>query len=596
MNIKLFLDQLSFKNKIFLSFLVIVLILTGVSLLFVTSIRHVDNLNKDINQQDIPQLLLVHELQREAFSKRYILEGIMTYGFDSVTDFFYYNNSIETGNQPVSDELHSIRASLMEIDFIYLNKVQGLLRFDNFAMAEMVIEEELLPKMIKIEEDLFKLEQTISYSIANEANKISTVLHQSLFILFVTTTIAVTIAISLSLKISSEITKPIDQLINKVVLIAKGNYGLKVGKIEQFEFENLTTSINYMSDSLKHSFTRLSQEKLVREQILSSLPVGIISVDEEKNEIDINHTAAQLLGIPKERLKKELTSENKLSHNEFWEWYYSKELFETRKTKLTNEKQPITVLVSQSALYNNNNKIIGRLFHFIDISMIEKLQETVHRTEKLAIVGELAAGAAHEIRNPLAVIQGFLTIMNGSVPHQDQEKYQLPLLLKELERINLIIEDMLMLSKPGSPRKKSYVFVEVLNDIMPIIKTSCPPDIDIEIKMDPFVSNIDFDQMKQVFYNLIRNSIQAIGSNGVISIYSKLEGNQAAIYIRDTGCGIPEDIQHQVFEPFISNKDDGTGLGLTIIQRIIENHQGTIQLLSTSEEGTTFKILLPIEK
>ncbi|WP_026672050.1 ATP-binding protein [Alkalihalobacterium bogoriense] len=590
---------LSFRNKILFSFLLLVCLLSGVSLLFVHTIDNVGGLSDGIEQEAIPEFVWIKELQEEAFIRRYALEQFLLREERDLLEYYFHNEittALEQTDLPSS--LKEIDTAFAELNFIYLNKVEGLLKYNNIPVAKQVIEDELLPRLLIIEQELNTLENDTIYSITTNSNNISMMIKQSLIFLLVSTCIAIILSIILAYRISQDLTKPMEKLLDQVESISKGQYGLEVDVVEQYDLHKLTTSINKMSISLEESFTTLIKEKLVREQILSSLPIGIISVEGNEEDIQINDMATVVIERQKEEIKRLIKSKGAFPDNlEFWNWFFSKEYFQTRKTTFTTRHAKKKLLVSQTALINETENVIGRIFHFIDISEIDKLEERIHRSEKLALLGEVAAGAAHEIRNPLAVIHGFINMMNDSISNENRTKYHLPLLLKELERINQIVGNLLLLVKPGKPNFRPFELKEVLDDILPIIKGTCPSGITIDLKIDSYKIFIDYDQMKQVFYNLIRNSIQAIGLHGQISIYSeKAPHNMIYIYIKDSGPGIDPEIHEQIFEPFISSKEDGTGLGLTIIQRIITNHYGKIDLIESTNNGTTFRLTLPLHE
>jgi two-component system sensor histidine kinase AtoS len=590
--------EMSFRNKILISTLLIVFLLSGLSLLLSQYIADVSFISHELVEQSVPEFLWLSFWEKEIHLKQSVLEHFIE---RKSFDLLYEINNIEVedhflqGLKEVPPSLKDLQREIERIDFIYENKVNGLLKYNNLESAQKVIEEDILPDLIKVEK---KLDQTYNesyFSLKQQSSRISQTIQHALWAVFFVSSLAILLSVFLSYRISLGLTKPIDQLITKVGRISKGQYGLRIAPLQQVELQRLTTSINYMSTSLKESFDTLYKEKLFREKILAYIPIGIITVNHEKNECQVNDKAKELIGLDEEELHQVMSANITCPTNqEFWSWYHSNEFFETRKTVLKTEHKSYQTLVSQSPLKDQNEMIIGRIFFFIDISEIDALEKRIHRSEKLALVGELAAGSAHEIRNPLAVIHGFVQLINSSVTEEERRNYHLPLLLQELDRINKIVEDMLLLAKPGAPQLRYCIFKEeVLDKIIPLILASCPADVKIRVEVEPFMLDIDPEQMKQVFHNLLRNSIEALGEEGEICVYSKLDANNVHIFIKDTGQGIPEDIRHKVFEPFISSKETGTGLGLTIIQRIIENHEGEIELLSTNEYGTTFKIMLP---
>ncbi|MDL4842708.1 ATP-binding protein [Aquibacillus rhizosphaerae] len=345
-------------------------------------------------------------------------------------------------------------------------------------------------------------------------------------------------------------------------------------------------------------FEKVSNDKKNREQMMDSLPIGIITLEEEAFDIRINSFAVKLLNIEPDEIKKILVSENKvqIKNKEFWNIFQTKQIVENVRVVYKTEKKTYRLLVSQSELTNHSFVTIGRIYHFIDMTDLEELQKRIYQSEKLALLGELSAGAAHEIRNPLTVIQGFLTLMTESFSKSEQNKFHIPFMLSEFERIDSIVEEMLMLAKPGEPKLMEAYIKDIIEEIVPHYTNSTAQEIEFNINLDDTRLLLDEKQMKQVMYNLIRNSCDAIGSKGKISIYSKINEDTYQLFIEDTGSGIPLELQESIYSPFLTNKDSGTGLGLTIVQKMIENQNGDIKLYSTSENGTTFLITLPLPK
>ncbi|MDX5474190.1 MAG: sensor histidine kinase [Bacillaceae bacterium] len=356
-----------------------------------------------------------------------------------------------------------------------------------------------------------------------------------------------------------------------------------------------TLTIIFISISFNNYFQLYEQtkkDKIYREQILNSLPVGIITADNLSNDYSMNTTAKKLLKIDPSKM---IYWKKKRGENEvFWDILFSKKICKNQKVAFQTVVDNHLLLVSQTELLDQHDSPIGTIFHFIDITESEELQNRIHHSEKLALLGELAAGAAHEIRNPLTVISGFLTLMKQSFTTEASSKFQVPLLLKEFERINTIVEEMLMIAKPGAPMLKEVTVKEILNEIPNLFENS--PGVTLNVDLDDTPLLLDAKQMKQVFYNLLRNSKDAMNGNGSISIYSERKEKSYQLFVEDTGSGIDKGMLKSLFDPFSTSKETGTGLGLTIVQRIIENHNGKIEVHSSSSKGTTFLITLPLAK
>ncbi|WP_308634080.1 ATP-binding protein [Paenibacillus silvisoli] len=231
-----------------------------------------------------------------------------------------------------------------------------------------------------------------------------------------------------------------------------------------------------------------------------------------------------------------------------------------------------------------------------DISERKKAEEILLQSEKLSIIGELAAGVAHEIRNPLTTIKGFLQIYNKenqAVKHGD-------LLLDELERIETITSELLSMAKPQAVQLTRTDVQELIAYTVEFLTPQTNMN-NIEFKCSfeeetAFPVICEKNQLKQVFLNILKNAIEAMPKGGVIFIRLRKEAEgQCLITVQDQGCGIPDELIHRLGQPFYSLKEKGTGLGLMICHKIIKQHHGTITYASKVNEGTLIEIRLPLE-
>jgi PAS domain S-box-containing protein len=229
-----------------------------------------------------------------------------------------------------------------------------------------------------------------------------------------------------------------------------------------------------------------------------------------------------------------------------------------------------------------------------DISERKKAEEFLLQSEKLSIVGELAAGVAHEIRNPLTTIKGFVQLYkkeNSSIEFND-------LLLSELERIEAITSEMLSLGKPQAIQLKRTDLRELIENTLDLLQPQAHMN-DIQFKLDfedaEYYITCEKNQLKQVFLNILKNAMEAMNEGGEIHInLQKSPDNACIISIQDQGCGIPEALLPRLGEPFYSLKEKGTGLGLMICHKIIKQHQGDIVYRSEVNKGTLVEIKLPL--
>jgi signal transduction histidine kinase len=231
---------------------------------------------------------------------------------------------------------------------------------------------------------------------------------------------------------------------------------------------------------------------------------------------------------------------------------------------------------------------------------IERLHRTqMSRAEHLATLGELATGLAHEIRNPLAGIAGVIEIIGRDLPTTSPARSVVKDVRQEVARINHIVSDLLQTARPHPPRvRKSDLNITVEHAVMLGRQQALAKSIDISLHKDPSLPPVehDSDQIHQVLLNLLLNALQAIDLNGKITVTVRPQGPMAVVEVADNGRGIPPEHLPNIFRPFYTTKGEGTGLGLSLARRIVEDHQGRIDVTSAVGQGTTFAVVLPLQR
>jgi len=243
--------------------------------------------------------------------------------------------------------------------------------------------------------------------------------------------------------------------------------------------------------------------------------------------------------------------------------------------------------------------IDGECRHFFnitrDITERKQTEDLLMRTEKLSVIGELAASIAHEIRNPLTSLKGFIQFLQ---PDISGNTVFTDVMLSELERINFIVSELLVLAKPQDLHVKPILLHSMLENVVMFLESEANlKSIKIlkEFKVTSVAINCEENQLKQVFINIMKNSLDATSENGEISIQTKLLNDyEVLIRISDNGCGISKELLARLGEPFYTTKEKGTGLGLLVSNKIIKDHQGTINIKSEINKGTIVDITLPI--
>jgi two-component system sensor histidine kinase PilS (NtrC family) len=261
---------------------------------------------------------------------------------------------------------------------------------------------------------------------------------------------------------------------------------------------------------------------------------------------------------------------------------------------------------SQSVLRDPDGSEFGLILIFQDLTELRQMQEQVRRMDRLAVAGELAAGIAHEIKNPLASLSGSIQILRDEVEFGPVQQRLMDITLREAERLNALVNEFLLFSRPERAVDQSVDVSKVINDTLEMLKNSPelsrPIRIHKNLREDLWV-HIDSQRLQQVIWNLVLNAVQEMRNSGRLSISTRIldekgAGNAqeslAEISISDTGTGIPPENHGKVFDPFFTTKDNGTGLGLTIVHRIVENYGGKIFLNSDGRSGTTFTLQFPL--
>ncbi|WP_159887508.1 PAS domain-containing sensor histidine kinase [Paenibacillus puerhi] len=239
------------------------------------------------------------------------------------------------------------------------------------------------------------------------------------------------------------------------------------------------------------------------------------------------------------------------------------------------------------------NMQLGAVLTFIDITERKRTEELMLTSEKLSVAGQLAAGIAHEIRNPLTAIKGFLQLMNSGVA----KKSYMDVIFSEMDRIELIINELLILAKPQPSKREEKPISPLLNHVITLLESQANiHNIQLVKEYEepgPLIL-CDENQLKQVFINMIKNSIESMTDGGSITIRIKTQKPSGfSVEIEDQGCGIPRDRLSRIGEPFYSTKEKGTGLGLMVSKKIVEDHGGSLDISSEVHVGTRIEVSFP---
>lgn len=340
------------------------------------------------------------------------------------------------------------------------------------------------------------------------------------------------------------------------------------------------------------------------QNVVANMGSGFIALDLDGRIVSANPAAELILGMrATDFLKKTLREvfpalehQNVLPENEQpkkAEWLH----------QTGGEKK---ILAATSSLFRNSEgEVLGVIIIFHDITHFKKMEDAIAKSERLAAVGRMAAGLAHEIRNPLGSISGSIQIMRAALEHELKPPHDrlMAIILRETDRLNGIITRFLSYAQPNTRKMPNVHLASLIADAVTLFKndhrysgTVCvATDVDDRIRLA-----CDPESLKQVFWNLMLNAAQAMPEGGDIAIgVTVTEGRGGAageciITVADNGQGMDETAVSRIFEPFYTTKEGGTGLGLSTVQKIIEDHSGAISVHSKKGEGSAFSIRLPI--
>jgi two-component system sensor histidine kinase PilS (NtrC family) len=267
---------------------------------------------------------------------------------------------------------------------------------------------------------------------------------------------------------------------------------------------------------------------------------------------------------------------------------------------ITPEGFVVRVGYSISPLFSEAGETTGLIITFQDLTEIRTMEESVRRKDRLAAVGRVAAGLAHEIRNPLGAMRGAIQVMESQTQPGTAQASLMEIILRESDRLNKIITNFLTYARPRDSNFSEIDVREAIGDTVMLLKHS--PDVKEAHKLEtilprnPVLLAADPTQLKQIFWNLARNALSAMPDGGTLKVETeKIAFNRVRIVFSDSGVGMSPAQVERLFEPFSDSTTGGTGLGLSIVYQIIRDHNGTINVRSRENEGTTITIELPTE-
>lgn len=371
-----------------------------------------------------------------------------------------------------------------------------------------------------------------------------------------------------------------------------------------YDFPELISVLNTVTslrNSLKeekkkeHELTsKYINEKEKLHQLIELCPVAVLVIDKEEKIQFINKVLIEamphfkgedLMGQPYRKIADDLGVDYE-------------NLLIIRSMRENQEKEKYSRVLGKDWLCSSvplrdvvTGDVTGAIAVFNDITEYEEIRKEMVKLDRLNLVGQMAAGVAHEIRNPMAAVKGYLQLVTKKVGKEYSGYFNI--ILEELDRANGIISDFLTLARNKHTNKKQHSLNDIVTNLYPLIYgEAVKSGVSVKLDLHDGIPSLSLNEkeIKQVILNLVRNAIESMDEKGKLTIATKVLNEKVQLVISDNGCGIPEENISKIFDPFYTDKDNGTGLGLAVCLGIIERHQGNIEVGSQEGVGTTFTV------
>ena len=364
----------------------------------------------------------------------------------------------------------------------------------------------------------------------------------------------------------------------------------------------LTEKLRIAGKELKEKQADFDELKALHEEIIESVNTGIVTTDLMGKIIFINRGGTEIVGI-QQKEKIGVNINDLFDFDESFLWKIRSILdeegrfrFERSFRRADGAERFIGFAVSY--LKDRMGKILGLIFIFQNLTEIIAMEKEMRLRERMAALGEMAAGMAHELRNPLASISGSVQILGTELNMSGENRDLMDIILRESERLDKTIKDFLVFAKPGKFSPERADIVVIVEEFVRLLKNSKEFGknhiIRTEFSANEIICYIDVNRMKQVFWNLGINSLKAMPNGGTLNI--RIDGNHKkffSISFTDDGIGMNEKESETYFQPFKGAFRDGTGLGAAIVYNIVQEHGGKITVKSREGEGTAVTIIMP---
>ncbi|MFZ5861619.1 MAG: ATP-binding protein [Nitrospirota bacterium] len=420
------------------------------------------------------------------------------------------------------------------------------------------------------------------------------------------------ILLSIGWWLSRSILRPLTVLVSAMDRVGQGEAPAKIESLKHDEIGYLGRRFNEMVDALaekdrlltelyQHERQRADRHRGYSDFLLRSMTTGVIGVDFAGRLTSVNPAALDILDLSIEETGAALDAVLEPDHP------IMRILDETLAGQPAQARQELHIQtrtgrskwvgVHTAPLHDLDGMLIGASALLTDVTAVRKLQDEIRRKDRLAAIGQLSAGIAHEIRNPLAAIEGFSELLARRVPDEGA-RVLLDEIVQEVRHLNRIVSDFLTFAREPQLHCEPTDVGQLVDGTLSLLLSTHAKPITLAGNLPQHLPPVALDpnEFRRVLVNILRNALEAMPDGGTLHVSADLSDEWLTVTIRDSGPGIPEHVKEQIFTPFFTTKDEGTGLGLAIAHKIIEGHRGIIDVESTPGVGSAFTIRIPVER
>lgn len=360
-------------------------------------------------------------------------------------------------------------------------------------------------------------------------------------------------------------------------------------------------SLFWMQSSLR-SRKQLTDIRALTAEMVANIPEGIVVCGPDGRITYVNDLAVDMLGrctaqadIRPGRTAQSVLPPDLVALRETVD--AGTPVINTELELETNDGERLPLAVVATNIRAEDGAFVGRMYMLRDLTQVRQLQEEIRKADKMAAIGHLAAGVAHEVRNPLSSIKGYATYFGTLFPEGSDNREAAKVMTAEVDRLNRVITELLEMSRPADIRPRETDVGALLDSSLRLVRQEAEgAGVAIGVDVAPGAESavLDPDRLTQAMINLYVNAIQAMPGGGALDVSARRSGAALLLRVRDTGPGLPEGAAERIFDPYYTTKNTGTGLGLAIVHKIVEAHGGGVEVERTGPDGTTFAISLPL--